>query len=95
MPEPQVLVYYEHDPRFQWHHRLLLKKIGGGRWVCASPDLELMVHDLFEMEHRVLPRNGAFPADLRDYVYGFDAVSRATINGLKRQASTQASIPSI
>eukprot|EP00973_Karenia_brevis_P046585 6461904-Karenia_brevis.AAC.1 len=73
IPEVQVLVNFPGDPAgLDWHHRLLLQKVGGGVWIAATPDGGLSRHNLNEMRHRVLERGGMFPADIRDQCYGFD-----------------------
>ena len=91
--EPQIIVHYPNDAQgFYWHMRILLRKIGGGRWVAATPDLELVVIDLTQLPHQVLDRNGRFPRAHRNEIYAFDDLTRAEINGLKRRAAVQASI---
>lgn len=45
--DPQILLHFPLDPNgFTEHHRLLLCRLGPGRWVAASPDYELEVLDL-------------------------------------------------
>lgn len=92
--EPQILVHLPSDrANLFWHQRLLLKKIGGGRLVCATPDLELCVHNLSEERHLVLDRCAMYPEQHRDSIYGFDVdLTRAQIASLKRRAATQAAI---
>ena len=86
IPEPQVLVHYPEDENgVVWHARILAKKIGGGRWIAITPTLELQHHDLSEQHHIVLDRNARFPAEAREQAFGFDPVSRAEINALKRR----------
>lgn len=47
IPEPQVLINFPGDPAgFNWDHRVLVHKIGGGRWVVLTPDLDLEVANL-------------------------------------------------
>ena len=70
VPEVQVLVHLPTDAR-PWHHRLLLRKMGGGQWVCATPDLGLSVHDFSTVRHTVLERNSLFPSNMRGLCYGF------------------------
>ena len=58
IPEPQVLLHFPGDHNgFDWHHRVLLHKVGQGRWVVLSPDLELSVEDLSARRHVVLGRH--------------------------------------
>jgi hypothetical protein len=41
--EPKVLVHFLDDENgYVWHHRLLLKKFGGGVWIGASPDGKIL-----------------------------------------------------
>eukprot|EP00435_Cladocopium_sp_Y103_P014337 s2772_g3.t1 len=91
--DPQVLFHYPGDPNgLNYHHRLLVHKIGGGRWVCLSPDLELAVEDLNQRRHIVLGRNAEFPAHLIHECYTFDEVSKAELDRQKRLAKTMAAI---
>jgi len=93
IPEPQVLRHFPNDENgLTWHHRVLLKKIGQGRWVAASPDLDLELIDLTEVRHYVLERKGLFPEDRRKQVYAFDEVDRVTLNALKRRAALQSAL---
>ena len=48
----QVLVHFPHDGgRLYWHHRILLHKIGQGRWVALTPDHDLEIVNLAEQRH--------------------------------------------
>lgn len=87
--DPQVLVRFDEDDNFEWHHRILLKKIGQGRWVTLTPDHELVVHDLSEERYRVCERGAPFPAD---NVYAHDDLSKAELDGFRRRAGLQAAI---
>ena len=63
--EPQVLFHYPADPNgLEYHQRVLVHKIGQGRWVVLSPDLELSVEDLTQQRHVVLSRHSPFPPHL-------------------------------
>lgn len=47
LAEPQVLLRYPNDANgLVHHHRVLLHKIGNGRWVALTPGLDLHVVDL-------------------------------------------------
>ena len=50
-----MIAFWE-DPSFQWHMRLLLVHGGGGRWVVATPDLEVQYLDL-----STVPGNAIYP----------------------------------
>ncbi|CAK0858852.1 unnamed protein product [Prorocentrum cordatum] len=91
----QVLVHYPDDPNgLVWHHRVLLHRISGGRWVCLTPDLQLQIHDLNDQRHKVLSRRAAFPANVAaaSYVFDDDAVSAAQMEEFRAQAKVQAAI---
>lgn len=89
VPEPQVLVYFDQDANnLNYHHRLLLNKLGPGRWVGLTPDHELVVLHLNAQRHVVLDRRSRFPAQLQDRVYAFDPLSRNELEGFKRRAKT-------
>jgi hypothetical protein len=91
--EPQVLVHYPLDANaLYWHHRVLVHKVGPGRWVCITPDLELQVHDLATLEHKVLDRRAPFPPAQEPYVYAFDELSRMQVEQLRRRALTMSTI---
>lgn len=91
--EPQVIIEFpEDDNAFYWHHRVLLKRVNGPRWIGLTPDEELVITDLDEMRHIVLERHAEFPRAQRPYVYCFDEVSRAALDAHKRRAATMAAL---
>ena len=91
--EPQILVSYPNDnDGFFHHHRLLLVKLGPGRWIASSPDHELECLDLTGHRYRVLSRRSAFPADIQDSIYAFDPISRLELERLKREAKAMSVI---
>lgn len=91
--DPQVLVHFPNDANgFVYHHRLLLHKIGNGRWVTLTPDLELEVHDLVSTRHIVLGRHAAFPAHIADSCYVFDDISKNELERQRKLAKTTGSI---
>ena len=69
--ERQALIdFWGDEDGFFWHHRiLLLPGASPGRWIVATPDLEVQFTDI--SEHRVVPlaRAEEFPADYRGYIY--------------------------
>ena len=80
IPELQVLVHYPADPHgFFWHQRILLKRVGDGRWVTLTPDEELAIHDLAAQRHEVCERNAPFPQPAGQ-VYGFDPLGRGELD---------------
>lgn len=83
-----MLIHYDGDD-FEWHHRILLKKIARGRWVSLTPDHDLVLHDLENERHRVCERNAVFPAE---NVYAHDEISRGELDAFRRRAVLQAAI---
>ena len=93
IPEIQIVVHYPGDPGgFDWHHRVLLHRIEGGRWITLTPDLELQRHDLSVQNHRVLDRAAPYPAEIAAQIYAHDPIGRAALSNFKRQAQVQAAI---
>ncbi|CAE8674891.1 unnamed protein product [Polarella glacialis] len=93
LAEPQILVEFPADPDgFFWHHRILLKRIAGPTWLALTPDHDICRHNLETSRHLVLARAAQFPAAQRAFVYAFDPIDRATLEGFKRIASTQAAL---
>ncbi|CAE8613579.1 unnamed protein product [Polarella glacialis] len=91
--EPQVLIEFPLDPDgFFWHHRILLKRIAGPTWLALTPDHNICRRNLETSHHMVLERASQFPAAQRPFVYAFDPIDRATLEGFKRIASTQAAL---
>ena len=89
----QVLIEYFDDPRYVWHHRLLLVKEGPSEWVGASPTHGVMV--LMLAEHRVIPlsRNAIFPDECQgNVVFMFDPIDAATLNSLVDRAKALATV---
>ena len=91
--EIQVVVNFPADANgFFWHHRVLLHKVGGGRWVGLSPDLEVGSVDLHAQAYQVLDRRAPFPVAIAAQVYAFDPIGRAELERFKRQARTRAQL---
>lgn len=91
--EPQVLFHFPGDADgLNYHHRVLIHKIGGGRWIVLSPDMELSVADMNNQRHTVLARNARFPEDIEDECYTFDGLSRNELERQKKLARTMGSI---
>ena len=91
--DPQVLFHYPGDVNnLNYHHRVLLHKIGGGKWVVLSPDLELSGADLTTQRHVVLGRHSFFPANIFAECYVFDELSRGELDRQRRLAKTMGSI---
>ncbi len=93
--EVQVLVNFPADADgFYWHHRVILCRIEGSRWLAfdMTPDLDIVQHDLGTLLHSVLDRRAPFPGDILDEVYAHDPIGKAALSGYKRQAQTMAVI---
>jgi hypothetical protein len=87
----QVLLFFPNDENgVCWHHRLLLVKVGPGRWLAATPDLEIEFVDLNKKRYQVLERSTDFPVDKRPFSYGFDPLPAGELNRLRRLAKLQA-----
>lgn len=85
--EPQVLVHFDADPNnLTEHHRILLTKLGPGKWIGLTPDHELVTLDLTQQRHVVLGRRSRFPADLANNIYAFDPLTKNELEGFKRRA---------
>lgn len=85
--EPQVLVHFDHDPNnLTEHHRILLNKLGPGRWLGLTPDHELVVLDLNIQCHIVLDRRSRFPDHIHDGISACDPLSHNELEGFKRRA---------
>eukprot|EP00971_Amphidinium_carterae_P330408 6463420-Amphidinium_carterae.1 len=71
----QVLVDFFADANYSWHHRLLLCRVEGSKWIAASPGLDIEVLDLGS--HRVLTveRHSPFPARAQGDAYVFDPLA--------------------
>lgn len=93
IPDPQVLLHYPNDAHgLVYHHRVLVHKIGGGKWVALSPDLELAVEDLNVTRHIVLGRHAVFPQNIIDSCYIFDDLTKGELERQKRLAKTMGQI---
>ena len=83
--EPQILRHYPNDDAgFFWHHRVLLEKTGPGVWIAVTPDGDIERIDLNAVQHIPLERRADFPAPQAPYVYAFDPISRAELEGYHR-----------
>ena len=94
LQDPQVLLHFADDAAgLVWHHRILLHKIGGGKWVVLTPDLELQVEDMGARRHIVLGRHAPFPGHLLDECYIFEAeLGKAELDRQRRLARTMGAI---
>ena len=85
IPELQILQNYPADGGgFYWHHRILIRKLKGGKWIAATPDLEIIKVNLNRSDYPVIERRAFFPADIAHEIYAFDPVGRAELEKLRR-----------
>lgn len=90
--DPQVAVQYSHDKEFTFHHRILLYRITGARWVTLTPDFEFAVRNFDEDDIVVLERGCEFPEEVRSSCYAFDPVDAVTLATYRRRAKLHAAI---
>eukprot|EP00971_Amphidinium_carterae_P239656 4757781-Amphidinium_carterae.2 len=92
--EIQIALCFDDDANFRWHHRVLLHRISGARWLCLTPDLAIELHNLEDFNHQVLRRRADFPPELAGDLYAFDedAVDKHSIKAYKRDARLRAVI---
>lgn len=87
--DPQILLVFPDDANgVTHHHRILLHKLGPGRWIGVTPDHDLETLALTNRAHVVLGRRARFPEPVMDVIYSFDPISRAELEALKRRART-------
>jgi hypothetical protein len=75
VPEPQVLVYFEGDANYQWHHRLALRRLKDSTWILLTPDMDLQVTDLAAVRIIALAKNSVIPTDVIGNCYLFDPIT--------------------
>ena len=91
----QCLMLVPDDPdNFRWHGLLLIYPSGknDGRWVVASPALEISVVDLTAVKVRTLHRNQPLPLEIIHETFFFDHVDDDLIDRLLREAKSYASM---
>ena len=86
IPERQILLYFEWD-RLQWHHRLLLAPLGGGKWCACTPDYEVETIDMTNEIFRPVARAASFPDACRPR-YVFDLpLDTGKLNAIRGEAA--------
>jgi hypothetical protein len=90
--EAQVAIEFADDPNYSWHHRILLAKLDGGRWIVLTPDGDVEVADL--SAHRVVPltRGKAVPARVAGDIYLLAVLSDADLRVAGAEAAALAGI---
>jgi hypothetical protein len=84
VPERQIMVHYP-DDNIVWHSRLLLLKLDGGRWIWATPDFSIQVHDVSLLRIRALAWDVAVPPEFRP-CYIFDPLELGELAHLRTEA---------
>ena len=90
--QKQLLVHYEDDEDYAWHHRLLLIPLGGASLIWATPDLEIERADVDQFRVAVLARASAFPTRYVNDIYAFDPMSPSILNKLLSEARSLAAV---
>ena len=88
--EPQVLESFPHD-HFQEHHRVLLLNLGEGRWILATPTLDVYLQNMTTSSIRPLRRGHVFPPDGRPF-FVFSDLSAAEWADLRSRARALAGV---
>lgn len=89
--DPQVLVYYPDDPEVGYHHRLLLRGVGGASWIACSPDFELDLLDVVEHPIIAVAQGSAVPRRVLGDVYLFDEFDNPEqLEELRRESARMA-----
>ena len=65
--EKQVAVHYWDDAYFLWQTRWLLVPAGSGRWIWATPDLEVQMGVLATPRVMPIARRSLLPAAIRGH----------------------------
>lgn len=89
--ERKVLVYFM-DDRVPWHHRLLMGRINGGRWLVVTPTMELEVSDLDQSEDMVPIERGALMPTRCRPVSSFYPITAEDLAALRWQCKRYADV---
>ena len=92
IPERQILLYFEGDLATPWHHRILMERIGGSRWIVVTPTFDIEVVDLTEAEDlRPVDRDALLPVACRP-CFSFEPVDNAELSNLRWQCRRYADV---
>ena len=80
IPEPQVAVYYG-DGGHGYHWRMLLVRLDGSSWVCATATFSVQQIDLADYTVVPLTRNAPFPAGVLGDIF---ALWRHSVTAIER-----------
>ena len=85
-------MYFADDPVYKWHHRVLLMRVEGGKWIVVTPTGDIEVTNLAEAEDLVtLSRNAGFPPHCANY-FGFGLAADADWSGYRLAARQLADV---
>ena len=90
--DKQILVRYDDDDYFTWHHRVLLHRVAGSLWIVLTPDLSVQRLDLAAESILPLARADKIPARALNDCYLFDSLSAQELSTAKSQAKQLADI---
>jgi len=89
----QVLVEAPLDPTgLIWHHRLLLVKGEGSKWIAADPEHEVEVLDLSTVRVIAVRRAAPWRVDLVGQIYAFDQLVPGVEDDLRVRAAELAEL---
>ena len=85
--EKQILVRYDQDANFTWHHRVLLRKVvGTTSWAVATPTLEVEILDVGNVQFVALARGRPITAAQRTDCFIFDPITARELSDAHAQA---------
>ena len=90
--EKQILVRYEADDNFTWHHRVLLERGDAQTWVVLTPSLEVQVLNVAEIQFIALVRGRPAPRHAADDCFLFDPLSARELADAHAEARQLAEI---
>ena len=91
IPERQVLILFIGDA-IPWHHRILMVRISGSRWIVITPTFDIEVTDLAEVDDvRPVERNSAMPEACRP-VFSFEPIEMVELDQLRWRSRQYADV---
>ena len=90
--EKQILVRYNGDPNFTWHHRILLVRLSAGRWVVLTPTGSLQILDTTTVRFEPLARGRPVQDRCRNDCFLFDPLPVSELNEFSARARVLADI---
>ena len=90
IPEKQILIRYAAD-QYLWHHRALLIRISGSKWIVATPTLAVEQTDLATEQFQPLIRGAAFPLEERPF-FTFGDLTAGDLDVIRSRAAALAEI---